>query len=91
LTKFDKIVKECTIERLRSGGSDTVDWKAAEALAIGDAREQIKENICRKLEQIIGGGVKSEIITKEGKHDSPFSTYQQLKERTNYGFRSQFD
>jgi hypothetical protein len=75
---------------LRNGGGDTVDWKAAEALAIGDAREQIKENICRKLEQIVGGGVKSEIISKEGKHYSPFSTFKHEKEQTDCGFRSQF-
>jgi GTP-binding protein EngB required for normal cell division len=67
LTKFDKVVKGCTIDRLRNGGRDTVNWVSAEKLAIGDAREQIKENICRRLEQIVGGGVKSEIISKEGK------------------------
>jgi hypothetical protein len=54
-----------------------VNWTSAEKLAVGDAREQIKENICRRLEQIVGGGVKSEIISKEGKHNSPFDTLQQ--------------
>jgi hypothetical protein len=60
-----------------------VNWTSAEKLAVGDAREQIKENICRRLEQIVGGGVKSEIISKEGKHNSPFNTLQQYEPVAN--------
>jgi hypothetical protein len=73
------------VNRLKSGGRDVVNWTSIDTLAVGDAREMIKENICRPLEQTVGGGVKAEIISKEGKHSTPSNdniTY------TNVGLRS---
>ena len=73
LTKFDVVVSQCFLARLKYGGMGMVNWTSIEALAVGNARERIMENICRPLEQIVGGGVKGEIISKEGADYSPFN------------------
>jgi hypothetical protein len=87
LTKFDVVVSQCIVNRLKNGGRDVVNWTSIETLAVGDARERIKENICRPLEQIVGGGVKAEIISKEGKHCAPSNIDNMY---TNLGFRPKF-
>ena len=51
---------------MNSGGG-LVDWVPMHTLAIGDARERIKKDIHRPLEKIVGGGVKTEMVSKESK------------------------
>jgi hypothetical protein len=65
LTKFDMVVNQCLVDRLKTGGRDVVNWTSIETLAVGDAKEKIKEKICRTLERIVGGGIKAEIVSKE--------------------------
>jgi hypothetical protein len=87
LTKFDVVVSQCVLTRLKNGGRDMVNWTSIETLAVGDAKERIKENICRPLEQTVGGGVKAEIISKEG---TDYSLFNVNKKHANLGLRSKF-
>jgi GTP-binding protein EngB required for normal cell division len=66
LTKFDMVVNQCLVERMRSAGRNVITLDSFETLAMGDAREKIKENICRQLERLVGGGIKAEMISKDG-------------------------
>jgi hypothetical protein len=63
------VVNQCLVDRMRSAGRGLVNFASYETLAMGDAREQIRENICRPLERLVGGGVKAEMISKEGACD----------------------
>lgn len=65
LTKFDLVVAQCLSSRLVNSGSAMVDWVPMRTLAIGDAQERVKNDIHRPLEKIVGGGVKTELVSKE--------------------------
>ena len=65
LTKFDLVVAQCLSSRIMNCGSAVVDWVPMRTLAICDARERVKNDIHRPLEKILGGGVKTEMVSKE--------------------------
>jgi len=68
LTKFDLVIAQCLSYRLINSGSAMVDWVPMRTLAIGDASERVKKDIHRPLEKILGGGVKTEMVSKESKY-----------------------
>jgi hypothetical protein len=43
-----------------------VDWVPMHTLAKGDAAENIKNNIQRPLEAILGKGIKTEVVSNTG-------------------------
>lgn len=67
LTKFDLVVNQCLSTRIMRSAGAMVDWVPLHALAKGDAAEKVRNDIQSPLEVILGGGVKTEVVSNTGK------------------------
>jgi hypothetical protein len=68
LTKFDIVIADCFSKRVQASGGTDIEWMPMRTLAIGDATSRVKDNIHRRLEEVLGRGVKSEAISNDSKH-----------------------